>query len=150
MNKIIVTLALLGAIAIMLYQVVNWKEVAEEYRPIANAYHKVADMLPTDAEITESLPVSAIADPTVVTWEADTSTMLVDPDSPEINNINYDWLKRMADRAYLGYKADLKEAFNNDGIIRENEYYMLLGRVNDYHNAQESQAKKSLKEFLAE
>lgn len=154
MNKLIAILAILGAIALMLYQVVDMEQVAKEYKPVMEAFDKAVEMIPAKEEVIETVDdkITTIkANPKVVKYKADRSTLIIDPDSPEIANSNYSWLKNKVDRmSYPNIKKDLREALTNDGVIRQNEYNTIINRTVDYNESQDAGAKAELKESLNE
>lgn len=151
MSKLLITIALLGAVAIALAQIVNWDKVAKEYAPITNIYKKVVGQFATEEVVVEESVADEVTQIPVIKSDVDkyTVAMPVD-DSDEIDNIGYDWLRSIARHCHPSYKDEVKSALKNDGIIRENEYHILISRCNDHNNLKEAAAKQKLMEFVEE
>lgn len=140
MNKILATLAILGAIAVMLYQVVDMDQVAKEYKPGMEVFDKAFEMIPTE------LPLERINN----TFTVAEVELIIDPDSPEIDNSDYSWLRNTTSVCGPVRKNNMRLAMNNDSVIRKDEYSVIMTACTVYIESSKIAAKQDLREFLNE
>ena len=85
------------------------------------------------------------------TYKTKAAVLIVDPDSPEIDNSDYVWMQGRIKACHPTMKDELREALANDGVIRKNEYkFILHEQCNTFTEAQDAGAKNELKKFLAQ
>lgn len=169
MKTSLISLAILLAVAVALAQIINWENVAEEYKPVTNVISKVVNAIPSNKEIIESVADEEVieietedvladgwwgkvTETTVTEQKVKIVEMPIDETRGEISNHNYDWLQDIEDVCPPTHKRNIKAAFDNDGMIRENEYYILIGICNDYVARKKDAeagggAKQQLREF---
>jgi len=150
--KTIIILVLMAAVAYLLFQGSTFLDSKLENKPtpwIQTETDTVAPVAPSTPKATpKETPDVAYMRGAVIQLDSNYPPLTVD-DSPEASNHDHSWLSRMvSNESYPGIKTHVREAFENDGVLRKTENSEIISRSVDWNERAQAGEKQTLRDLV--